>query len=153
MKKEKLIITVEIEDLPENANILDFQLTIIEDGFLSRIFKGWKKVTYKRAIISKTDYIKNGFHKICPYGNNECPKCNPKKQIKMTGIPTINNFYYRSDEKESILECLDSLESLQEKRVAIKPINFDKKDWDFYKETTNVISNTIKVLRQEYEYM
>ena len=50
MEKEKLIITVEIEDLPENANILDFQLTIIEDGFLSRIFKGWKKVTYKRQL-------------------------------------------------------------------------------------------------------
>jgi len=50
--KEKLIITVEIEDLPENSNILDFQLTIIEDGFLSRIFKGWKKVTYKKAVIS-----------------------------------------------------------------------------------------------------
>jgi len=52
MNREKLIITCELEGLPEGANILDFQITIIEKGFLSRVFRDWRKVTYKKAIIT-----------------------------------------------------------------------------------------------------
>lgn len=50
--KEKLIITCEIDNLPENSNILDFQIVIIEDGWLSRVFKNWRKISYKKAIIT-----------------------------------------------------------------------------------------------------
>ena len=56
--KEKLIITCEIENLPENANILDFQITVMEKGFLSRIFKDWRKITYKRAMITNIEVKK-----------------------------------------------------------------------------------------------
>ena len=59
MKKEKLIITCEIENLPENSSILDFQLVIIEEGWLSKIFKGWKKISYRKAIITKLDVKKS----------------------------------------------------------------------------------------------
>lgn len=50
--KEKLIITAEIENLPENSNILDFQLVMIEEGWLTRVFNNWRKVTYRKAIIT-----------------------------------------------------------------------------------------------------
>lgn len=52
MKKEKLVITLEIEDLPRGAQILDFQITVIEDHWLSRVFKNWKKISYKRALVT-----------------------------------------------------------------------------------------------------
>lgn len=48
---EKLIITCEV-DVPINANMLDFQIIILEEGFLSRIFKKWRKISYKRATIT-----------------------------------------------------------------------------------------------------
>lgn len=56
--KEKLVITCEIENLPENSNILDFQLIIIEDGWLSRVFKNWKRISYRKAYITKMDVLK-----------------------------------------------------------------------------------------------
>jgi len=52
MKKEKLIITCEIDNLPENSNILDFQIVIIENGWISRIFKDWRKISYRKATIT-----------------------------------------------------------------------------------------------------
>lgn len=48
---EKLIITCEV-DVPIGANMLDFQVIILEEGLLSRIFRDWRKVTYKRAIVT-----------------------------------------------------------------------------------------------------
>jgi hypothetical protein len=58
MNKEKLIITCEIEDLPEDSNIMDFQIRIVENGWLTRIFKNWKKIRYERAIITKMEVEK-----------------------------------------------------------------------------------------------
>jgi len=52
MEKEKLIITCEIDNLPENSNILDFQIVIIENGWISRIFKDWRKISYRKATIT-----------------------------------------------------------------------------------------------------
>lgn len=49
---EKLIITCEIDRLPDDANVVDFQIAIMQDGWLTRIFKDWKKITYKRATIT-----------------------------------------------------------------------------------------------------
>jgi hypothetical protein len=53
MKKEKLIITLEIEDLPKNAKIMDFQIITIDEHWLSRIFTNWKKVTFRKAMVTK----------------------------------------------------------------------------------------------------
>jgi hypothetical protein len=55
---EKLIITCEIEDLPEDSNIMDFQIRIVENGWLTRIFKNWKKIRYERAVITKMEVEK-----------------------------------------------------------------------------------------------
>lgn len=51
-KEEKIVITVEIEDLPAGSQILDFQITTIDKHWLSRLFKDWKKVTYRKATVT-----------------------------------------------------------------------------------------------------
>lgn len=53
MKKEKLIITLEIDSLPEKCKMVDFQMIVIEDNFMRRIFKNWKKITYIPVPITK----------------------------------------------------------------------------------------------------
>lgn len=50
--KEKLIITCEIEDFPENMDFLEFRLMVVEDGFFTRVFRNWKRVTYRRAVVT-----------------------------------------------------------------------------------------------------
>jgi hypothetical protein len=62
--KEKLIITCEIDNIDnfvEDIDILQLQIITINKGFLSRIFKNWRKITYKPAIIKemKTEKIIN----------------------------------------------------------------------------------------------
>lgn len=56
--KEKLVITCEIENLPDNAKFLDFNLTIMEDGFLTHIFRNWKKITIVPAVVTKLEVEK-----------------------------------------------------------------------------------------------
>ena len=53
MAKEKLVITMELEDLPENAQVMDFSVRIMQDGWLTLFFKDWKKITLKRVNIKK----------------------------------------------------------------------------------------------------
>lgn len=52
---DKLIITCEIDagKMPEGSQVLDFRITIVQDGLLTRVFKDWKKVTYIPAVITK----------------------------------------------------------------------------------------------------
>ena len=57
-KKGKIIITAEIEDFPENGKFLDFSFVIMEDGWLTKIFKNWKKITIKRAMITNLEIKK-----------------------------------------------------------------------------------------------
>lgn len=52
-KKEKLIITCEVEDFPEDGQFLDFRITVVRDGWFTRIFKDWKKIEFKRALVTK----------------------------------------------------------------------------------------------------
>ena len=57
-KKEKLIITCEIDDFDSDSDILQLQIITINSGFLSRVFTGWRKITYKPAIITKMEVEK-----------------------------------------------------------------------------------------------
>lgn len=55
MKKEKLIITCELEDFPDNAHLLDFSVTVIEDSWISKIFTNWKKISFKKVTITSLE--------------------------------------------------------------------------------------------------
>ena len=48
---EKLIITMEVEDWEPNAHMVDFQVTIMEKGWMSRVFRNWRRVKYLRVPI------------------------------------------------------------------------------------------------------
>lgn len=60
--KEKLIITCEVDDLPQGSFPLSFDVCFVQDTKgIMRLFSnfGWKKVTYRRATITdlrKEDY-------------------------------------------------------------------------------------------------
>ena len=56
--KEKLIITCEIENFDADSDILQLQIITIKEGIFSRIFTGWRKITYKPAIITKMEVTK-----------------------------------------------------------------------------------------------
>ncbi len=58
MKKEILRITMDLEDLPANAQIMDLRVTIIEDGWYSRIFKNWKRIKYEKVYIKSLEVIR-----------------------------------------------------------------------------------------------
>lgn len=55
---EKLIITCEIEKFDSDEDILQFQIITIQKGVFSRIFKNWRKITYKPAIVTKMEVLK-----------------------------------------------------------------------------------------------
>jgi hypothetical protein len=50
--QEKLVITLEVDKLPEDTHFIDFQMTVMEKGWLTRVFKDWRKITYKKAIVT-----------------------------------------------------------------------------------------------------
>ena len=55
---EKLIITCEIDDLPSGAVPMSFDVCFVQDTRgIMRLFSGfgWKKVTYRRAVITKLE--------------------------------------------------------------------------------------------------
>ncbi len=56
--KEKMIITMEVENFPEGTSMLDFRLLVLEDGLISKVFKSWKKVSYKRVQIKNMEVVK-----------------------------------------------------------------------------------------------
>ena len=56
--KEKMIIAMEVENFPEGTSMLDFRLLVLEDGLISKVFKSWKKVSYKRVQIKNMEVVK-----------------------------------------------------------------------------------------------
>lgn len=56
--KEKLTITCEVDDFQDNTHILSLQIIVIEKGLLSRVFKNWRKITYKPAVITNMQVTK-----------------------------------------------------------------------------------------------
>jgi hypothetical protein len=52
MKQERLIITAEIEDIDFDTSVLDFQIRVLERGWLTRVFRNWRRVHYKPAVIT-----------------------------------------------------------------------------------------------------
>jgi len=55
---EKLIIKMETEVLPENSQFLDFHVRVSQDGWFTKIFKDWKKITMVRCEIKKLEVKK-----------------------------------------------------------------------------------------------
>lgn len=51
MNREKLIITLEVEDWPDDVNVVDFSFAVMEKGWLTKIFKNWRKLVIKRVPI------------------------------------------------------------------------------------------------------
>jgi len=58
MKKEKLKIILEVEEIPENAKFSDFRVEVMEDGWFTRISKNWKRIRYIPAKVIKMDIKK-----------------------------------------------------------------------------------------------
>ena len=58
MKKEKLIITCEIDHFDADEDILSLQIMTIKNGIFSKVFKNWRKITYKPAVITKMEVEK-----------------------------------------------------------------------------------------------
>lgn len=58
MRKEKLVITMECEDIPNDAQFLDFQVRTMHDGWFTKIFKDWKKIKVHRLVITKLEVAK-----------------------------------------------------------------------------------------------
>ena len=56
-KKERLIVTLEIEALPEDSTMLCFSVERPTDFWFSRFkpFRDWKRMTYVRLPITKLD--------------------------------------------------------------------------------------------------
>jgi len=60
--KEKLIITCEVEDLPEGSYPMSFDVCFVQHRQgLMRLFGGfgWKKITYRRATITNLETEKS----------------------------------------------------------------------------------------------
>lgn len=51
--KEKLVITCEIDCFDPDEDILQLQIITIKRGWFSRVFKNWRKISYKPAIVTE----------------------------------------------------------------------------------------------------
>jgi hypothetical protein len=58
METEKLIITCEVDDLPAGSFPMSFDVCFVQErSGIMRLFGnfGWKKITYRRAVITKLE--------------------------------------------------------------------------------------------------